>query len=438
MFRLICALAVLAASSMARANPGDLYGALPRGSATAGTQTAAADDAGAAYYNPAGLGLAAAADGKAKVTLGYGAGVPLFFVDRARPESQHATQLPSWQGLAQGGLVVPLWGGFGGKGALGVTFFHPQDKLINVESLDPKTPHFLRYQSSPDRLVIAAGLGYRFGDFVSAGLGAHILASLGGQGDFDIALFERRVERRSLSIAMRTVPTPTAGVIVTPDSKWRIALAARGPMQLDISLPNILKLGDLGTLELTIAGVMHYAPPQASVGVQWAALDDWTFSADLKAELWGFAPNPALSVDVKVSGEVAEGLGLDDALSFRTNDGSPGFVHVLVPSASFEYRLPDKVSVLRGGYAWRPTHVPDQDKGTNWLDASAHVLGFGASLRFEDPTKLFSKPLFLDLALQAHVLMPREVKKTQSADAVGGMTFGGVAIAAGGAIRYEF
>lgn len=422
----------------ARANPADLYGAFPRGAASVGTLTAAADDVSATYYNPAGLSFGAES-GETQLQLGYGAGVPLLGVDRHRADSKIATRDPGWQGWVDVGALIPLRGKLAPwKPAIGFLMFHPQDKLVRVEALDPKYPQFLRYQAAPDRMVIALGAGFQVGRYLALGLGMQVLASMGGEVNFGIELFERRVERRDVSLEMQTKPSPTAGIIVRPNDRLRIGLSARGELGLDLNLPNVIGLGDLGTLELGISGVMHYTPPQLAVGAQYQVTDDLKLALDLKLDLWGFAPSPALDVQVKLRGEIPEGLGLDEALSFGSNDGPPGFIHVVTPSLSGEWRMPDKVSTLRFGYAYRPTFVPDQLGSTNWLDNTAHVLAAGATFGFVDPSGIFSKPLKLDLAAQGQVMQPRSVDKTQERDAVGDYDFGGVVLAFSTAVRYDF
>jgi long-subunit fatty acid transport protein len=432
-------LALALAPLVARADPAGLYGALPRGVATAGTLTGAADDASAAYYNPAGLSLGAES-GQVQVQLGYGAGVPLLGVERDKAGSSVETKVPAGQGWLEAAALLPLKGKLEPwKPALGLMVFHPQDKLLRVESLDPKYPQFLRYQAAPDRLVISAGLGFQLGKFVAVGLGVQVLAALAGEVNFDVDLFDRKVDKRDISMSMRTTPSPTAGLIVRPTEQLRIGLSARGEQGLLLSLPSVIGLGDVGTLELLVSGTMHYTPAQVALGAQYALSEELKLSADLKLDFWGWAPSPALDVQVRLSGEIPEGLGLDKALSFGANNGPTGFIHVLTPSLAGEWRMPDKVSLLRFGYAYRPTFVPDQTEATNWLDNTAHVLGFGGSFQFMDPSGVFSRPLKLELAGQGQAMQPRRVeKKLRDPAGVGTYSFGGVALAFSATVRYDF
>lgn len=427
-------------SFSAHATPGDTYGALPDGVATVGAQTSQATGAGATYYNPAGLGLGAAA-GKASIFVGYAAGIPALDVDRTKGDGPGTTKHPTHEAEYRGwhtlGALFPLGGMLEHKAALGFLLYHPQDKLIRVRTLSPRDPQWLRYESSTDRMELDVAFGAKLGRHVSIGAGVHVLAGLVGDVDFDIDLFERRVEKRELTFDLVTRIAPNVGVIVTPLDRLRLGFVFRGSSRLDISQPTVLGLGDMGTLNLLIEGTVHYTPQQFGFGATFDVLERLSLSLDLRYHRWSQAPHPAVSVKVGLDGEVPEGLGLDEVMAFETNDAPPGFQDILVSALAVEYTFPDESTQVRGGYAWRPSYVPDQVRRTNYLDASSHLLGVGATFRFHDPTGIFSQPLMLDLAAQGQFLQSRLAKK-QAGDLVGDYMYGGFVGAASAGIRYEF
>lgn len=433
-------LALVSCASNALASPADTYGLLGRGVATAGVQTALADDAASAYYNPAGFGLGAAA-GKTSVQVGYAFGAPAFSVDRTtkpESESQYKTELPGYQGYASVAALFPLGGMLENKAALGLTMYMPQDKLARVESLDPKSPQWTRYQSSLDRLVLSVGAGAKLGKYVAVGAGAQVLAGLDGRVFFDIELFDKRVDRRDLSFALKNSISPVAGVTVTPHEKVRVAFAFRGSNELRVNQPNTIVLGDIGTLQLDVSGVVHYTPLELSTGVSFAPTKNLVLAADVKYQRWSVAPNPAMQVKVGITGEIPEGLGLDKALAMQSVDGETGFRDIAVVGVAAEYTFKDDVTKIRGGYSFRPSYVPDQNQQTNFLDNNTHLLGAGLTFQFSDPTQVFTKPIKVDLAAQAQYLASRTVTKKQPADVVGSYSFGGIAVAGNVALRYEF
>lgn len=433
-------LAVVVLSATAHATPADTYGAMPQGVATAGAQTSATKDAGASYYNPAGLGIGAAS-GKTSIAIGYAAGMPSLNVDRTKNDGpgvdRHPTREPEYRGWQTLSALFPLGGVLEHKVAIGLLFYHPQDKLIRVQALSPRDPQWLRYESSTDRMELDIGFGAKVGRYVSFGAGVHVLAGLEGNVDFDIELFERRVGKRDLTFDLVTRMAPNLGLIVTPTDRWRVGFVFRGSNRLDISQPTILGLGDIGTLDLLIEGTVHYTPQQFGLGATFDVNERLSVSADFRYHRWSQAPHPAVSVKVGLDGEVPEGLGLDEVMAFETNDAPPGFQDVLVSALAVEYTFPDEVTQVRGGYAWRPSYVPDQVHKTNYLDASSHLLGVGATFRFHDPTRIFSQPLMLDIAAQGQFLQGRLAKK-QGGDLVGDYMYGGFVMAASAALRYEF
>ncbi len=435
------ALVLWATSALAASS--DTYGTGPRPTALVGAMTAGADDVTSTYYNPAGLGLAAAS-GKVSVLAGYLAGVPQLSINRKLNDAahleKHPTQTPEWQGFGQIQAVMPLGGLLSKRAAIGFMLTHPQDKLVRVQLLDPKLPQWTRYQSSTDRFEIAFGFGVRVFDQVSLGVGAVVLSGLEGRVDFDVDLLARKVEQRTLDFKLKTVAAPTAGFTITPMERLRVSFAYRGSLQLGIVQPNVIRLGDIGTLKLDVSGTVHYTPHELSVGISFSPTPSLRLLADAKLSLWSLAPLPAAAIGTSLEGDVPTSLGLDAALSFQTKDPQAGYQNTLTPALAAEYTLPDGVTVLRGGYAWRPTYVPDQVRSSsNLLDADAHIVGLGATLQFHVPFGLFEQPMKFDFAGQAQLQRPRTVVKEQgTSDPVGDYTFGGVVYAASGAIRYDF
>lgn len=435
--------ACLASPMAVRASSAELFGAGPRNFAQVGAATATADDGSAAFYNPAGLGIAAES-GKASVSVGVVVGVPVLNVRRELNDAGHLEAQPTQQAPNQGygslQALFPLGGKLQNKAALGMLLIHPQSTLVRVQLLDPKLPQWTRYASSPERFEMALGLGARLTDKIAVGAGAIVLAGLSGDVDFRVDLFARRVDRRNLDFRLNTVVAPVAGFTITPVSQLRLSFNYRGAIGLDIRQPNTIALGDLGTLQLDVAGTVHYSPHQLAVGASFQPSDALRISLDAKLDLWSLSPYPAAAVNVSLVGQVPEALGLDKVLSFGTKDPATGFANTLTSAAAIEYTFRDRVTRLRGGYAFRPTYVPDQVKSiSNFLDSSAHVIGLGATFQFHDPVELFTAPIKVDLGAQAQVLQARQVKKEQGAnDPVGSYDFGGTVFAGAASLRYEF
>lgn len=425
----LCVAAWLGLASPAWASPADTFGVLPRGVATAGTQTASADDAGAAYYNPAGLALAGAG-GKASVLLGFGGAVPNLDLDRAAGGLRE----PPNAGQFTAAFVLPLGGKIRNRASLGAVVSLPRGAVVAGTLAEPRDPQFLRF-NNVNRLVLAFGLGVQLHEMVSVGVGGNVLAGLSGKLRFDIELFEREMDRRDVEFNLFAKVAPVTGVTITPHKRLRMGFTWRGSLGLDVDLPVDFNLGNVGSLDLWGRGVIHYTPHQLTGGVQYEVNDRLTLAFDLNYSLWSRAPYPALDVDVALGGEIVEGLGLDEVFTFGSNDPKHGFTDTLSPSFAAEFLFPDGVTRMRAGYAFRPTFVPNQVHDSNFLDNNAHVVGLGATFHLTDPTGVFSRPVKFDLGGQFQIMERREVRKSRGGEQY---TFGGTALALGGAFRYEF
>lgn len=421
----------------AKASPSDLYGLLPAGTGAAGARIALGRDAGATFYNPANLALAGG-DGTASVELGYVTGIPSVFVDREKAEGRFPTRIPERQGWMLGSALIPLGGKIRHQATLGLAVYHPENQLIRVSSIDPRVPQWYRYEANPERPVIVAGLGVKLGDRVALGAAANVLANLDGRVDFGVELFDRKVERRDIDFSLITMLSPIVGATVRATDALTLALVWRGDQKLELTQPNSIDLGDLGVLGFEVLGTVHFSPHQLALGASYEVTERLRLALEFTYSFWSLAPHPGLDLKVNFSGEVAEGLGLDEAMSFGSRDAPVGFSDTFAPSLSGEYRLGREGQVLRAGYTWRPTMVPDQENRTNYLDTTAHVFAAGANLPFHDPLELLERPLHLVLAAQLQYLVPRQTTKLQRADPVGNHRIGGTVLALGASLRYDF
>lgn len=422
----------------AAASPGDLYGIMPRGIGTAGARTASSTDTGASWYNPANLAFAGQR-GHASLELGYGFGLPSLFVDRTKAEGRFPTLAPERHGWIMAAGLFPLGGKLKNNTTLSFAIFHPDTKLVKVESLDPRKPQWYRYQANPDRPMITAGFGTVLWDRVALGASANVLANVDGNVAFGLDLFNRRVGQRDISFSLETHASAVVGATVKVIEGLKLGLVWRGDQSVKLKQPNAMDLGDIGNLTLDVSGTVHYSPHQLAFGAEYQVNDRLSLSADLLYSFWSLAPWPGLRTRVIFEGELAEAFGLDEVFSFETGDEKAGFANTLAPSLSGEYRLTDAGAMLRAGYAFRPTLVPDQVEVSNYLDAHTHVVAIGATVPFQDPLELFARPMHLDLGAQLHYVTPRQTSKRAGAsNPVGDHRIGGTVIALAASLRCDY
>lgn len=178
----------------AHASVPDLYGMGATNVGRAGTGTAIADDAWAAFYNPAGVarlrhitlelgviggqadlvpfnGIVYDRDGDGSTTDNNGfAEVGSVGTDyRARPGDDR----PLYTSGIQIGVGYPLGWRFG----LGLAAYLPSEGLLRIQLQDPTIPYYVMFRNRNNRFSLHPAFGFQIVDGVSIGLGAQVAAA---------------------------------------------------------------------------------------------------------------------------------------------------------------------------------------------------------------------------------------------------------------------
>lgn len=425
-------LAVLGLAGEAGANTFDTFGFDPRALSMGGAQTADSRDFTSTYYNPSRL----ATLNKIDVGLGFTYAKLSLGVTPLDPAKPVTAMTPPDAANFSLGFVYPFAGKLQDKVAIGLGMAMPLFNLLKVQGVDPGTPAWYLYQSSTDRLQLYLGAGVRPFEWLAIGAGATVLADFSGDVQFSTDLFNKAFKRRDLVNELTNRASPVVGVSVIPFKWLSFGANWRAPMQLNFELPNNINLGDLGTLFLDVKGISFYTPHEFTVGARYDPLPQLTITADLEYAMWSKAPNPEVQVQVRLSGDLEKGLGLDQVGALDTHDPSPGFEDILIPRIGVEYRVVDRLAV-RAGYFWRPTMVPKQNGDTNTLDGSVHAVSVGLGVNFADPLEILSDPILVDVVYQRGFVETRTAEKG-TANPVNSYTYGGSTNVFSVAIRYNF
>lgn len=429
---------VLGSSASAEANPWDLFGFNARALAMSGTQVAVADDFTATYYNPAAL----TAGTEASFGFGFHSASPQLKLqfDQA-PSSPNIGEPPSSNGITFGALF-PL----GGKGiknriALGLAINVPTSSLLAGQALDPSTPQWYMYQSLPRRIVTVLGVGASPWPWLSLGLSVQILAGVEGRLDYELDIVGGQFSKKEVTFDIRPTAAPIAGFELRPMKGLRVGFSYRAAIDSQVALPVDLVITGVADLVITTFFRVQYSPHQLNWGLsyEWAE-QDMTLAVDMGYLLWSRAPDPSVSSDLTVGGDLLEGTGLDGAFNAptpgRERNVQLGFRDVLVPRFGIEKRL--GFLTLRGGYALRPSPAPIQSSGANYVDGTAHIFSLGAGARFYDPLGAVEGPLTLDVGASMHFHPTRQHTKVTRQDPVGNFDAGGSIWVVGVALSYAF
>lgn len=430
--------AVALAPAAARANPWDLFGYNARAIGMSGAQIAVSRDFTATYYNPAAL----TAGDEANFGFGFNLARPQLSLQFEGGDPQIApAETPSSNGVTFG-LLFPLGGeGFRNRVALGLALNVPTSSLLAGQALDPAIPQWYMYQSLPRRIVAALGIGASPWEWLSLGVSAQILAGVEGQLDYELDIVAGQLSKKSVTFDIQPTAAPIAGVEVRPWPGLRFGLSYRAAIDSKVDLPVDLTVTGVADLVVTTFFRVQYTPHQLALGIayDWAELD-LTLALDVQYLLWSKAPDPSVTSEITVGGDLLEGTGLDGAFNApaegRERNVELGFRDVVVPRLGVEKRF--GFFAVRAGYALRPSPAPVQTSGANYIDGTAHIFSLGAGARFFDPLGALEGPLTLDVGASLHFHPDREHRKDTGLDPVGTYTAGGSMWVFGVALAYAF
>lgn len=329
---------------------------------------------------------------------------------------------------------------------IGISAFFPSVVLVRARAWDPARPYFYRYDSSTDYYEAFLSVGVRLFDWAALGAGLRLGAGQGGATNVSMDPVRGRFTRQELDTNQHSVVHPIVGLLLGPIGvdavRGRIGFAFREKSTFVVALPAELAIDGLDTsLLLELLNFANFCPRTWTVGTTVQLFDVLDVSADVQYAQWSEAPPPFLQVQNTIAGDGLDRLGLGGSLDAPAEGQnrvvSPGFVDTVNVRVGIEGRLFDDALLLRTGYQWRPTPVPDQTSGTNIVDNTAHIVSAGATTRFLLPM-MAKQPFFLDAAYQAQILAPRATAKASARDPIGSWTSSGVVHLTSLAIRYAW
>lgn len=425
------ALVGLLAPGDARASMFDTYGFGARGVGMAGALVALPTRNEAVYYNPANL-LALKVS---HLALGVDLVAPSLSVDRVAGQGALGAHIPPTSLTIDLGLATPIGGVFADRVAVGFALFHPLLSGTRIESLDPRIPYFYRYDSLPQKILLAGAAAVEPLPWLRLGVGAQVLAELDGAVRGALSLEEGRFTSERTDIDLFATVGPTAGLALGPFDGFRLGVAFRGALELHYSLLIDVLLEEVGVLAVDVDGTSLYTPDQLAAGVSWegSLAGRWSLSveAGITWERWSAAPAAGADFRLHIDDSVlraqdnADGRPVQDLILAERDPVPLGARDIVIPRVGMEVRWGETWR-LRVGYLYRVTPLPIPAYEANTLDSSAHVVSLGVGYAFADPTEVHDDPLIIDLGLQLTALRTRTVPKLDGFEPGGTYRFGGV------------
>lgn len=427
--------ALLGVAGPALASSQDLYGFGARGPAMAGATTALCAGWESIWYNPAGL----VADRLRTFAFGYQAGIPRLDVAGGALGDVDPADLEPTGGVVIGAsLPLPIPAPIDDRVFLGMGLYIPDTVLIAADVPAPYEPRFAVLGARANTLAVQLGGAFRITDWLSAGAGVRVIASLVGSIDVAPNVFGRLGSK--VSDELLAEYSLHAGVLVGPLWGLRLGVAYRAEQRADFSVPLTAELGNTFPLDvprMNIEGTAQFDPHQVAVGLS-------------------YDPAPWLSAEVGVLWRQwsAYPLPVENTTPSVAPQPPPGFVDTWSPRVGVEGRVEIDASwavLARGGYLYEPTPVPEQRGSNNYLDNDRHGWSLGVGGRFGLQADDGTEDLVLraDLYVQHQLLVERTNTKRDPAGAaeaaaLGGnlgfpsITTSGDLISAGGALTVGF
>ena len=386
--------AALCGGGEARASSQDLYGYGARGPAMAGANTALCAGWESIWYNPAGL----VADRQRTFAFGYQTGIPRLEVSGgALGEGRRPDDLDKAGGIVIGAsLPLPLPDPMTERIFLGMGLYIPDAVLISANVPAPYTPRFAIIGSRANTLAVQLGGAVRITDWLAAGAGVRVIASLSGSIDVAPNVFGRLGSK--VSDELLAEYSLHAGVLLGPIEGVRFGVAYRGEQRADFSVPLTADLGatfPLDVPDMNIEGTAQFDPQQVAMGLAWDPVPWLSAEVGVVWRQWSAYPEPVANTTPSMPAQPP-----------------PGFVDTWSPRVGVEGRLAlDDAWELEGraGYLYEPTPVPEQRGSNNFLDNDRHgwSLGVGGRFGLRDDGGAEELVLRADLYVQHQLLVER-------------------------------
>lgn len=419
-----------------------------RAQSMAGMGVALDNDPSASYYNPAGLvGLYFHND----IGMNLGLGVSTFDLKATAEHSIRGRYTP---GDLRSATFIDLGFGLdlgrsfrdwlGGRSlVVGASVLIPTDSLYWWRLQFPEEERHPFYYDDIHRLVAVVGAGLEVNSWLSIGMSANILlkletnsegpvyvdpddlqailSGLGRNASEDYIVVEGDIaEDQKTKLAV----SPIVGIQVRPTEYLTLGLTYHRELYMDDYGTNhvevLIKPQDSNPLKVTFDYDHHFAhyytPDQWAAGVRYTFGKGSMLSAEATYMQWS------------------------TFLDWLHERPIPRFKDVFAFKVGGEKQIIERNTylgdvILRAGYGFWKSPVPEQRGETNFLDNDKHILAVGVECRRENLGIWWTKPVSVQAMAQYQYLVERSYTKDINGEK---LTFGGYADAAGISMEFEF
>jgi len=340
-----------------------------------GAFSAIADDYTGGYYNPGGL--------LAKTTTRFGFGYQYSKLQLHENGNNIPLSHSHRDGFVLGyAFPLPFIGILKDRIAFGYNLYQPPDYLMNVYVPKPSTPQFVLLESYTQANFMNVAGAVKIIDGINVGGGVSFTANVGGSLDLNPGV--RGMQGTQVTVGVvdqdsKTVLSGSAGLyvdmgkLVSAAEGLTLAFTWRDRYFIDLNIPVTIMLGTI-PLSLDFTSNLIYTPQMYTFGAAYRFLPDLLVSLDITYNRWVDFLSPSLKIQTDIQLpwlplELKPGVVQD-----------PNFSDTVTVRVGAEYKVLDASwcdLILRGGYAYDPTPVPEQTGWSNWLDGDKHMFSFG-------------------------------------------------------------
>ncbi|GBC61859.1 long-chain fatty acid transporter [Desulfonema ishimotonii] len=359
---------LLAAEVCTNAANVDTFGIGSKATALGGAFSAYADDPYAIHYNPAGLTRIS------RITISGGTHLILADINVGNYHVEGTDSSVNGSkdfSNNSDGLVVPHFGfvyPLSDKLVTGIAAYAPYGLDIEFDDNTAENPGaFNNVHSYYNRMVITPAISYRFSEKISGGFGISV-----GRSECGV---ERLLYLPGTSFHEKKVETEleddfnysfNAGIMYTPTDSLTLGLTFRSKADADFE-GSAEVVGIPGSKTDIESSIDH--PAQVQGGIRYQPHSNFSLELDLVWTDWS-------TVDCYIISFTPPLLGVqtEDVCEREWEDT----VQVRIGA---EWALNDMV-VLRGGYFYDPSPVPDKTFDLQWPDSDKKTYSFGMGLNF--------------------------------------------------------
>ncbi len=423
-----------------------------RSNSLAGACVAMGTDPSVAYYNPSGLTRLSFSE-----DLGFNIQSGMTFFDTQaftehsvlgknnRTELHPAKDLNLDIGVDLGRHLQDIIGKR--NFVLGFSAMIPVDNLYWWRSHFPGDERYTFYYDDIHRAIIITGLGLDILPWLSIGISANITLALNTDTSGPVYLADENINtiitglvgngsdtyvtvHGELGADQKTTVhmAPIIGLQLKPMNEITIGLTYRGKLFIDNYGNNEIRIETDSDSDLRLEipfvyphnYVHYYTPDQLALGISYQLTNSLIITADITLMQW--------STYLNYVNEIPQ-LPFNDVYLPRIGVEKSIFKGSLVAGDFFEN------IILRAGYGYWRSPIPDQSETTNELDNDKHILSVGCELGLERVGKMVKKPTSIQTMFQYHSFIDRSYIKRETGD---NFKLGGFAYTGGLAMEVKF